>query len=150
MTREGSDLHQKRRPHDRDRTARTIRGRTPRSRSDRTAITKRSSRDRASCLVESPPRSSYDSCWSINTTIDARSWPDRGAIVLLFEVKLKRNCKGIVSTHHQIRAELKPRPMPKESLPRPLQISPTTASIGHDLRAKFPFKNRCISLLFDS
>ena len=27
-----------------------------------------------------------------------------------------------------------------EPLPRPLQIAPTPASIGHDLRAKFPFK----------
>ena len=53
----------------------------PRSRSDRTAITARSSRDRGSFVVESPPRSSYGDRWSINTTIDVRSWPDRGAIM---------------------------------------------------------------------
>ena len=103
------------------------------------AIAIRSSRDCASFVVESPPRSSYGGRWSINTMIVARSRRDRGPIVVLFEVKLKL-------THHQIGAELKPRPMTKESLPRPLQITPTTASIGHDLRAKFPFKNRCISL----
>ena len=112
------------------RTAQTIRGRTPRSRSDRTAIAH---------------HSSWNHLHDHRTTVVGASIPqsthDRSAIVVLFQVKLKL-------THHQTGAELKPRPMPKESLPRPLQIAPTTASIGHDLLAKFPFKNRCISLLF--
>ena len=72
-------------------TTQTLRGRTSRSRSDRNAIAARSSRNRASFIVESPPQSSYDDRWSINTTIDARSWPDRGAIVVLLEAKLKPN-----------------------------------------------------------
>ena len=45
-------------------------------------------------------------------------------------------------------ARLKPRRRPKERLPRPLQIAPTTAPINHDFWAKFLFKNQCISLLF--
>ena len=70
-------------PSSRDlhRMARTIHGRTPRSRSDRTAIAARSSRDRGSFVVKSPPRSLDGGRWSINTTIDVRSWPDRGVIV---------------------------------------------------------------------
>ena len=60
-------------------------------RRDRGLIEPRSRRDRASFVVESPPRSSYGDRWSINTTIDARSWPDRGAILVLLEAKLKPN-----------------------------------------------------------
>ena len=60
-----------------NRTAHTDRGRTPRLRSDRTAIAARSSRDRRVVVVESPPID--------RTAIDGRSgprsWPDRGAIV---------------------------------------------------------------------
>ena len=44
-------------------------------------------------------------------------------------------------------ARLKPCHRPKEPLPRPLQIAPTTAPISHDFWAKFLFKNWCISLL---
>ena len=58
-------------------TAQTNRGRTPRSRSDRTAIAARSSRDRRVDVGESLPVD--------QTAIDGRpgprSWPDRGAIV---------------------------------------------------------------------
>ena len=55
-----------------------------------------------------------------------------GAIVVIFEEKLKL-------TYHQIGAELKPRR---------LQTAHTSASIAHDLRAKFPFKKHVFSLLF--
>ena len=76
-------------------------GRTPRSRSDQTAIAARSSRDRGFCIVESPlldrttingdpgPRSTPD-CGPIV----ARSWLNRGSL----EEKLRL-------IHHQIEAE---------------------------------------------
>ena len=77
------------------RTAQTLRGRTPRSRSDRSAIAARSSCDRASFVVESPQRSSYGGRCSINTTIVARSWRDRGSfgseIKAKLTIKLERN-----------------------------------------------------------
>ena len=69
-------------------TAQMFRGKTPRSWSDRTAITARSSRDREAFIVESPPwdhtatdgesrpRSTHD-----RGPIASRSWPDHGAIV---------------------------------------------------------------------
>ena len=60
---------------------------SPRSWRDRTAIAVRSSRDRDSFMAESSPRSSDDMHWRIETTINSRSWPDRGAIVAL----LKKN-----------------------------------------------------------
>ena len=109
------DLHRK---------AQTLRGRTPRSRSDRTAIAARSSRDRASFVVELPPRSSYGGRWSINTMIDARSWPDRGAIVVLLEAKLKPNSpsnwSGIeATTSPQGTAPMTPLISPHDRLYRP-------------------------------
>ena len=70
------------------RTAGNICKRTPRSRSDRAAITARSSRDRGSFVVESPPRSLDGIHWRIEITINSRSWPDRGAIVDLLTQKL--------------------------------------------------------------
>ena len=63
-----SDLH---------RTAETTRGRTPRSRSDRTAIAVQSSRDRSSCRAESTPRPSIDNSDAFGT----RSTADRAKIV---------------------------------------------------------------------
>ena len=66
-----SDLH---------RTAETTRGRTPRSRSDRTAIAVRSSRDRSSCRAESTPRPSIDNSDAFGT----RSTADRAKIVAEF------------------------------------------------------------------
>ena len=56
------------------RTAEKIRGRTPRSRSDRTAIAVRSSRDHGSFVMESPPRSLDGVHWWIEITINSRSW----------------------------------------------------------------------------
>ena len=55
-------------------TAQTGRGRTPRSRSDRTAIAARSSRDQRVYVVESPP---FDRT-AIDERRGPRSWPDRG------------------------------------------------------------------------
>ena len=83
--------------------------------------------------------------WRINIKINSRSWPDHGAIEARswcdhgpFEARLWLNSWPI----------RKPRRCPKELLPRPLQIASTTASIAHDLRANFPFKNPCILPLF--
>ena len=59
------------------RTALKIRGRTPRSRSDRTAIAVRSSRDRSSCRAESTLRPSIDNSDAFGT----RSTADRAKIV---------------------------------------------------------------------
>ena len=58
-------------------TAHTDHGRTPRSRSDRTAIAVRSSRDRRVDVVESPPVDPT----AIDGRPGPRSWPDRGTIV---------------------------------------------------------------------
>ena len=91
------------------RMARMTRGRTPQSQSDRTAIAARSSGDRGSFVVESPPRSLNGNYWRMEITIYSRSWPDRGAIVarsrrnrgpivVLLEAKLKRICHGIEAT----------------------------------------------------
>ena len=107
--------------------AQTIRGRTPRSPIEpRSRIIRRGIT--STIIVWQLLEHQYHD----RGPIAARSWPDCGAIVVLFEAKLKL-------THNQIGAELKPRPMPNESLPRPLQIDHTTASIAHDLRANFSF-----------
>ena len=83
--------------------------------------------------------------WRINIKINSQSWPDRGAIKARswcdrgpFEARLWLNSWPI----------RKPWRRPKEPLPRTLQIASTTASIAHDLRANYPFKNLCISPLF--
>ena len=157
-TREALDLHQKRIPHDRDQTVHLpkVPSDGPNDSWKNSTIAVRSNRDRGA--IE--PRVAHHSSWkhlhdhrtvavgaSIPQSMHHRgpiaawSWPDRGAIMVLFEMKLKL-------THRHIGAELKPRSTPKESLPRPRQIAPTTASIGHDLLENFPFKNRCISLFF--
>ena len=72
-----------------DRTAQNIRGGTPRSRPDRTAIAERSSRNRDSFRAEPLPRSSEGSFGGSRSRsshnrgpIAARSWSDRGAIVV--------------------------------------------------------------------
>ena len=116
-------------------------GRTPRSRPDRTAIVARSNRNREEFVVESSPvepmvieeglapRSTPD-----HDPIATRSWRDRGGNRGKSEAKLKLKSSRFV-------ADLKPRPMPKESPSRCLKTAPTNASIGHDLRANFSFKN---------
>ena len=70
-----------------DRTAQNIRGGTPRSRPDRTAIAEQSSRDRDSFRAEPLPRFSEGSFGGSRSRssynrgpIAARSWPDRGLI----------------------------------------------------------------------
>ena len=119
-------------------TAGKIRGRTPRSRSDRTAIVARSNCDRGSFIMKSMPcYTAHDSNGMWQEKIP-RSRPDRRLI--LTTIKCDR---GFFWS--QIEAEFiagwKAQRRPRESLPRPLQSAPTTASIGHDLRAKFPFKS---------
>ena len=119
------------------RTAEKTRGRNPRSWRDRTAIAGWSSHDCGSFIAESPPRSLNDVHWRIEITINSRSWPDRGAIVVrswLFWSKIVAHSMPIRKPHYR----------QGESLPRPIQSAPTTASIGHDLRANFLFKKRCI------
>ena len=91
------DLHQNRGsgesrsfPHlNFNRTAYGTRGRTPRSRSDRTAITARSSRDLGTYDVESSPVNRQ----AIDEGSGPRSWPDRGPIV----ARSWRDCGPIVA-----------------------------------------------------
>ena len=90
-------------PHlKRHRTAMKFRGRTPRSRSDRTAIAAWLNRDCGSCIVESMARyTAHGFNWrrqekiSLSTPdclqIVAWLWPRSSAIVVSFEAKLKRN-----------------------------------------------------------
>ena len=151
------DLHQNRGsgesrsfPHlNFNQTAYRTRGRTPRSRSDRTTIPARSSRDRGTYDVESSPvdRQAIDEgsgprSWPDRgpiaarsrpdrSPIVARSWPDRGGNHGYLEAKLKPNS-------HRFVAELKPQSMPTESPPSRHQTASTIASVGHDLRANFP------------
>ena len=113
------------------RTTQTLRGRTPRSRSDRTAIVARSSCDRRANAVESPLRRSDSDPRTIMTTIVARSRGDRGPLVAKMRAIHPRN-------RSRCTWELKPRHRPKEPLPRSHESASTTASIGHDLRANFP------------
>ena len=84
--------------------------------------------------------------------IVVRSWPDRRTIMVR-SPRDRAHDFGYSTTNSMPKlggfvAGLKPRSCPKESLPRPHQIAPTTSSIAHDLRANFPFKNQCISPLF--
>ena len=98
------------------RTVQTSRGRTPRSRSDSVAIESRSSCDRGTIEPRShifhrriiPTRSNGGRPRS-TTTIDTRSWPDRGLIVArswpdratiraLFEAKFKPIDPGFEAT----------------------------------------------------
>ena len=115
------------------RTAMKTRGRTPRSRSDRTAIAARSSRDRGAYAMESPQL--------IKTTTDGDlgSWltHDRGPIVAKNVVFFRLLWSQI---HAYFKPIGKPRCRPKESLPWLRQTASTIASIGHDLRANFLFK----------
>ena len=80
--------------HDQDRTvhsmeanriAERICGRTPRSRSDRTAIAVRSSRNRGSSIVESKPRSSTQDSTEISPIFEAKLKRSRP----IFEANLK-------------------------------------------------------------
>ena len=65
------------------RTAQTMQGRSPRSRSDRAAIEPRSRRDRAAITRLLPQNRPYLIRRRPRTTIEPRSWPDRGSIVVL-------------------------------------------------------------------
>ena len=113
----------------------------PRSRRNWTAIAARSSRDNAPFVVESPQRSSYGGRWSINTTIDARSWPDRGENRGYSEVKLKPNSppnwSGIEATTS-----------PQGTAPTTPLISPHDRLYRPWIWANFPFKKPCILPLF--
>ena len=73
------------------RTARKTHGRSPRSWHDRTAIAVRSSRDCDSFMAESPPQSLEGIHWRIEITINPRSWPNRGVIVIRSWFFWKRN-----------------------------------------------------------
>ena len=79
-------------------TAQNYRGRTPRSRFDRTAIAARSNRDRKVGMGESLPvdQRAIDGrpgprSWPDRGAIVARSWPDRGQMDGYFGAKLKPN-----------------------------------------------------------
>ena len=72
--------------------------------------------------------------------IVARPRRDRGSFLSKIEANSPPNWSGIEATTYA-KAN-------SPSIPRSLQIAPTTASTAHDLRANFPFKNPCISSLF--
>ena len=75
------------------RTATTSRGRTPPSRPDRAAIAARSSRNHTPFVVESIPWLSINILSRIWSTIDARSWSDRGrswSTTAIIVVKMKQ------------------------------------------------------------
>ena len=76
----------------------------------KSTIVARSIRDRGSFITESMPRSSYNVCLRIESTIDAQSWPDRGTIV----AHLKQN-----------RGSFNANP---EAITPPRGITPTTHS----------------------
>ena len=113
------------------RTATKTRGRTPRSRSDRTAIEPRSWKFwRGIASTGSDGGQLLTS-----TTIDARSWRDRVTIVAKMVANRKLFWSKIVADSKPIR---KLRPRQVKPLPRRINSAPTTASIGHDLRANSP------------
>ena len=130
------------------RTAGRILGRTPRSRSDRTAIAARSSRDRGSFIKEPKPRSRR----TIPAEDGKRKVHDRGPIALwswtdrrLIVATIKRDhgffWSKIEADSSQIwnhnAAQWKPSP-------RRINSTPTTESIAHDLWVNFLFKKLCI------
>ena len=103
-------------------TAQNDRGRTPRSRSDRTAIAARSNRDRKVDMGESLPvdQRAIDGrpgprSWPDRGAIVARSWPDRGQMDGYFGAKLKKNSS-------QLGPNLKPQHRSSETAPLTLQI----------------------------
>ena len=126
-------------------TAAKHRGRTLRSQPDRAAIEEILSWDRRGFVSN---RSAGDRRRT-STTIDARSRPDHGAIVAKIaaeivakiEAKLKPNSRRFV-------AELKPRSMPTESLPRRHQTASTIASITYDFGPNSLFKSMYFPSLF--
>ena len=121
---------------DPNRTALRMHGRTPRSWLDRAAIAARSSRNRTPYAAEIPL---LDPTW-IGDDLRTRSTPDRNPIVAWSIRKSRRKLWLII---REIEADLpgnwSPRHRSKESFPRRPQTTPTTASIGHDLRVNFPF-----------
>ena len=105
----------------------------PRSTRDRDPIVTRSWSDRPTIFADRRVRSYlYGS-----SMIAARSPGNQSLIAV-------RSCPRSRPIQHQnwggFIAILKPRRRPKEPLPGPLQIAPTTASICHDFWAKFLFK----------
>ena len=112
-------------------TAMKTRGRTPRSRSDRTSIAARSSPDRGNFSVKSLPRDQT----AVDYSPVPRSTPDRGAIVAKMVANRKLFWSKIVADSKPIR---KLRLRQGKSPPRCINSAPTTASIGHDLRTNFP------------
>ena len=107
----------------------------PRSRCDRAAIAARSSRDRGDLGADLSPIDRQ----AIDEALTPRSTPDRDPIVSRSWRKSRRKCgtseaKLKLNTSRFV-AELKPRLMSKEFLPRRLQTMPTTASNGHVKKA---------------
>ena len=92
-------------------TAQNDRERTPRSRSDRTAIAARSNRDRKVDMGESLPVNQR----AIDGRPGLRSWPDRGQMDGYFGAKLKKNSS-------QLGPNLKPEHRSSETTPLTLQI----------------------------
>ena len=116
-------------------------GRTPRSRSDRTAIAARSSRHRGAFAAESTPQGPDVIFVRMCSEIDAQSTHDQATIVVDPGEKRVPGGNGI---HGEIKANSWPiskrQRRPKESLPLPIKPPPRSSSIGHDLRGNFFFK----------
>ena len=112
----------------------------PRSRRDRTAIVEHLMRnqphDRQTGFREDLQRD--------RRQIDARSSHDRGR-------SRRKAWPGRNGKRGEIKANSWPIPKlrrrPKDSFPLPIKPPPRLPSIGHDLRANFPFKTRVFSLL---
>ena len=130
------------------RTVARTRGRTPRSRSDRTAIAARSSRDRGAIAAESTPQGPDGIFVRMCSEINARSGHDRGRSWSI-PAKAWPVGNGI---HGEIKANSGPiskrQRRPKESLSRPCKTAPTTASIAHDFGPISLFKSMYFPSLF--
>ena len=133
------------------RTATRTRGRTPRSRSDRTAIAVRSNRDRGAFAAESTSRVPDSIFVRICSEIDAQSAHDQATIVVDRGRSRRKAWPGRSGNHGEIKANSWPIPKlrrrPEESVPLPIKLPPRSPSIGHDLRANFFFKSMYFSSL---
>ena len=131
------------------RTVMRTRGRTPRSRSDRTAIAARSNRDRGAFAAESTVRVPDLIFVRICSEIDAQSTHDQATIV----VDPGEN-RGEEEAEIMPKIEANSWPIrtlqrrPKESLPRRYQTASTIASTTHEFGPISLFKKPCTPSLF--
>ena len=134
------------------RTVARTRGRTPRSRSDRTAIAARSSRDRGAIAAESTPQGPDGIFVRMCSEIDAQSTHDQATIVVDCGRSRRKAWPVGNGIHGEIKANSWPiskrQRRPKESLSRPCKTAPTTASTAHDFGPISLFKSMYFPSLF--